>query len=140
MCIKCRIGLLCVNCAKKVGTIYNDKIRSERSSRIQGSAVVTDKFIHTTLNILFPGTGELYRSPAIGFSGILVLAMTSLLYGAYVSLFVFNFSCPFWVVKTPFKTAFIGLLLYNVLFAIYYIRALSIDLQPEDMEVASYVT
>lgn len=140
MCMQCRVGLLCSNCAQKIGTIHNEKLNNNKRLKIQDRTLITEKYIQTILNIIFPGTGNLCKDKAIGFITIILLLFTSFVYASYTSIFIFNFSYPFWIVKNFFILLLCGLSLYNIIFTIYYLRTLFVEIKPADEEEASYVT
>jgi tetratricopeptide (TPR) repeat protein len=140
MCVKCRIGLLCINCAQKIGTIHNEKLNKNKRLKIHVRTLVTEKYVHIILNILSPGAGNLYNDKASRFTSIILIMLTSFIYASYTSLLIFNFSYPFWIVKNFFILLFCFLLLYNIICTILYLRALFFELKPAVMEEASYVT
>lgn len=140
MCLKCHMGLLCISCAQNIGTIHNEKLTVNKKLKIQDRTLIKEKYIHTILNIFFPGAGNLFKDSTVSFINIVLLLLTSIIYASYTSLFVFNFSYPFWIVKNFFTLLFCCLFIYNILFTIHYLRALFVELKPVDVEEASYVT
>lgn len=117
VCRKCKRGTICRDCFGATQHIRNEQIRQRIMGKIQQKSLRTRAVTAIVLDLLFPGTGLLYRGvPA--YQSLPLVAATSMVYASAVAFVRASFDYPAWALHqlaAPLWSAFAA---YVAIFAI----------------------
>jgi tetratricopeptide (TPR) repeat protein len=117
ICRKCKRGGICRTCFSAIQQIRNEQIRQRIMGRIQSRTLRNRSLVAIFLDMVFPGSGMVYRG-APAYQSLLLIAATSLVYATYVSLFRLALDFPAWTVQGLVTPLCVILVLYNIYFVV----------------------
>jgi tetratricopeptide (TPR) repeat protein len=117
ICRKCKRGSICRTCFSATQQIRNEQIRQRIMRKIQFKTLRL-RFLQTTiLDMVFPGAGMIFRSAPV-YQSLLSIALTSMVYATYISLFRAAFDFPAWTAQGLVMQGCAVLALYNIFFVV----------------------
>jgi hypothetical protein len=118
MCRQCKKGVICEQCFQQLHQIRNENIRERIIEKIFLKKKRMQRIISSLCDIVFPGSGMLYRSTAAPVAALLVMIVAASGYGALYVLFSITLAYPWGLAKDMIMFASVLIPLLNVGFAV----------------------
>lgn len=117
VCRKCKRGSICRDCFSATQQIRNEQIRQRIMGKIQTKAVRTHTLTALVLDILFPGTGMVFRSAPV-YRSLPLVTLTAAIYATCASVAGACFEYPGWPLDKLSVIVYAGGAMYIGLFTI----------------------